>query len=64
MEYINSLFRLVLDHQRCPPTVKFLFSFLDDLAENHRIDADTVHAWKSHRSEFVLGSHHKILLQL
>ncbi|XP_052781274.1 plexin-A1-like isoform X1 [Mya arenaria] len=48
VKYIDDLFSLVLESSKCPPPVKFLYDFLDDLAEKQKIDPDTLHAWKSH----------------
>ncbi|XP_052779252.1 plexin-A1-like isoform X2 [Mya arenaria] len=48
VKYIDDLFSLVLENSKCPPPVKFLYDFLDDLAEKQKIDPDTLHAWKSH----------------
>ncbi|XP_052781273.1 plexin-B2-like [Mya arenaria] len=48
VKYIDDLFSLVLESSKCPPPVKFLYDFLDDLAEKQKIDSDTLHAWKSH----------------
>ncbi|XP_052781261.1 plexin-B-like isoform X2 [Mya arenaria] len=48
VKYIDDLFSLVLESSKCPLPVKFLYDFLDDLAEKQKIDPDTLHAWKSH----------------
>ncbi|XP_052781258.1 plexin-B-like isoform X2 [Mya arenaria] len=48
VKYIDDLFSLVLESSKCPPPVKFLFDFLDGLAEKQKIAPDTLHAWKSH----------------
>ncbi|XP_052778505.1 plexin-B1-like [Mya arenaria] len=48
VKYIDDLFSLVLESSKCPAPVKFLYDFLDGLAEKQRIDPDTLHAWKSH----------------
>ncbi|XP_052813146.1 plexin-A2-like [Mya arenaria] len=36
VKYIDDLFSLVLESSKCPPPVKFLYDFLDDLAEKQK----------------------------
>lgn len=48
-QYVDDLFTTVLEaNNSLPPTVKYLYDFLDGAAQRYGItDSDVVHAWKS-----------------
>lgn len=50
-QYIDDLFSTILTvDSSLPPTVKYLYDFLDSAAQKHGInDYEVVHAWKSNR---------------
>jgi len=49
-EFIDTLFTTIFSASSLPPTIKFLFDFLDTEAQKHGIsDSEVVHIWKNNR---------------
>ena len=49
-EFIDALFQTIFSADNLPPTIKFLFDFLDQEAYKHGItDPEVVHVWKNNR---------------
>lgn len=50
-EFIDRLLTTIFSAENLPPTIKYLFDFLDHEAEKHGIsDPEVVHVWKNNRS--------------
>ncbi|KAK3580172.1 hypothetical protein CHS0354_030288 [Potamilus streckersoni] len=48
LPYIKELFDSILDANGVPTIVKTFYDLLDNLADQHKLDEDTLHVWKSH----------------
>ncbi|KAL3851703.1 hypothetical protein ACJMK2_015430 [Sinanodonta woodiana] len=48
LPYIKELFDSILDANGVPTMVKTLYDLLDDLVDQHKLDEETLHLWKSH----------------
>ncbi|XP_033746311.1 plexin-A2-like [Pecten maximus] len=47
VDYIDAVFDNVMDENRVPPVVCYLFTMLEDMAKEHNVDQDIVSCWKS-----------------
>lgn len=57
-QFVDDFFRSVLcSGAVVPPAVKYFFDFLDEQALKQCVDEETIHIWKTNRSDFNLTLH-------
>lgn len=54
--YVDEVFRSILDTDAIPPAVKHFFDYLDELAKSHSIeDEEILHLWKTNRCRAIFA---------